>query len=140
MAAPPSNEDAVNHTTAERLNPTAVTAVGASATAALAGGAITTIETRTPSTAISAVTRFLVVLAVGLATIPTPMTTPRLPLRDIPIDIQRTLEAFVPEFGHNTQTAYNVCQFCMVIRRRSLRSILRADGGPSPHVAGELRS
>jgi hypothetical protein len=47
----------VNHTTAERSNPTAVTAVGASATAALAGGAITTIETRTPSTANSAVSR-----------------------------------------------------------------------------------
>jgi hypothetical protein len=60
MGAPPSNEDAVNHTTAERSNPTAVTAVGAvgaSATAALDGGAMTTIDTRTPNTANSAVSR-----------------------------------------------------------------------------------
>jgi len=57
IVAPPFEAGAVNHTTAERSNPTAVTAVGASATAALAGGAMTTIDTRTPNTANSAVSR-----------------------------------------------------------------------------------
>jgi hypothetical protein len=47
----------VNHTTAERSNPTAVTAVGAPATAALADGPMATIETRTPSNANSAANR-----------------------------------------------------------------------------------
>jgi hypothetical protein len=57
ISAPPFEAGAVNHTTAERLKPTAVTAVGASATAALADGAMTTIDTATPSTAIAATNR-----------------------------------------------------------------------------------
>ncbi len=57
IVAPPFEAGAVNHTAAERSNPTAMTAVGAPATAALAVGAMTTIETRTPNTANSAVSR-----------------------------------------------------------------------------------